>query len=34
MCIVYAYGIGAETFSGIYENTEIFTKMQEALNLE
>lgn len=29
---VFAYGPGAESFSGIYENTEIFHKIMEATN--
>jgi len=31
MVPVFAYGPGAEQFNGIYENTEIFYKMREAL---
>ncbi len=31
---VFAYGPGAEAFSGIYENTAIFDKMKEALGFE
>jgi alkaline phosphatase len=31
---VYAYGPGAERFSGIYENTEVYRKMLEALGLQ
>ena len=31
---VYAYGPGAEKFSGIYDNTEIYHKMKEALQLD
>jgi alkaline phosphatase len=31
---VFAYGPGAEKFSGIYENTEIYYKMKEALQLD
>jgi len=30
---VYAYGPGAEYFSGFYENTEIYNKMRAALGL-
>lgn len=30
---VYAFGPGAEAFSGIYENTAIHTKMKEALGI-
>ncbi|GAB4429649.1 MAG: alkaline phosphatase [Bacteroidia bacterium] len=33
MVPVFAYGPGAELFSGIYENTAIFDKMMEALRL-
>lgn len=29
---VFAYGPGAEAFSGVYENTEIFHKILEATN--
>ena len=29
---VFAYGPGAEAFSGVYENTEIFSKILEATN--
>lgn len=32
--IVYAYGPGAEKFSGVYQNTAIFYKMKEVLGLE
>lgn len=31
---VFAYGPGAELFSGIYENTAIHTKMRQALGLD
>lgn len=31
---VYAFGPGAEKFSGIYDNTEIYHKMKEALQLD
>lgn len=31
---VFAYGPGAKLFSGIYENTAIYTKMKQALGLE
>ena len=31
---VFAYGPGAERFSGIYENTSIYTKMKKALGIE
>jgi alkaline phosphatase len=31
---VYAFGPGAETFSGIYENTEIYHKLMRLLNFE
>ncbi len=34
MIPVFAYGPGAEEFSGIYENTEIYYKMMNALNLK
>jgi alkaline phosphatase len=34
MVPVLAYGPGAEEFAGIYENTEIFTKMVKLLDLE
>lgn len=34
MVPVFAYGPGAENFIGIYENTDIFYKMMEALNLK
>jgi alkaline phosphatase len=30
---VFAFGPGAEKFAGIYENTEIFEKMLQALGL-
>lgn len=33
MIPVYAYGVGAENFQGIYENTDIFSKMKSLLNL-
>jgi alkaline phosphatase len=33
MIPVFAFGPGAELFSGIYENTDIFRKMKEALGL-
>ncbi len=33
MIPVFAYGPGSEKFSGIYENTAIFTKMLESLRL-
>lgn len=33
MIPVFAYGPGAELFSGIYENTEIYHKMKKALGL-
>ena len=33
MVPVYAYGVGAEKFVGIYENTAIFEKMMDALDL-
>ncbi|RYY20531.1 MAG: alkaline phosphatase, partial [Chitinophagaceae bacterium] len=33
MIPVFAFGPGSEKFSGIYENTAIFTKMLEALKL-
>lgn len=29
---VFAYGLGEDRFSGIYENTEIFTKIMELVN--
>ncbi|MCC7244867.1 MAG: alkaline phosphatase [Saprospiraceae bacterium] len=31
---VYAYGPGAETFSGLYDNTEIYQKMRHLLMLQ
>ena len=31
---VFAYGPGEKSFSGIYENTEIFTKMMALVNSE
>ena len=34
MVPVFAYGPGAEQFSGIYENTEIFNKMMTALGFQ
>ncbi len=34
MVPVFAYGPGAEEFSGMYENTEIYFKMMKLLNLE
>jgi len=34
MVPVYAYGPGAEIFSGIYENTEIFNKIVKLLNIK
>jgi alkaline phosphatase len=34
MVPVFAYGTGAEAFAGIYENTEIYLKMMQALNLK
>ncbi|HSH53377.1 MAG TPA: alkaline phosphatase [Bacteroidales bacterium] len=34
MVPVFAYGPGAEKFSGIYENTDVFHKMMQALGLE
>lgn len=34
MIPVFAYGPGAESFSGIYENTAIFTKMLNAYNFK
>ncbi len=33
MVPVFAYGPGAELFSGIYENTDIYHKMKKAMNL-
>jgi alkaline phosphatase len=30
---VFAFGPGAEVFAGIYENTEVFTKMKDVLGL-
>lgn len=33
MVPVFAYGTGAEKFSGIYENTELYFKMMHLLNL-
>ncbi len=34
MVPVYAYGAGADAFSGIYENTDIFYRMLEQLGIE
>jgi len=34
MVPVYAYGPGAENFTGIYENTEVFNKIVKLLNLK
>ena len=34
MIPVFAHGVGAENFSGIYENTAIYDKMMEALRLK
>ncbi len=34
MIPVFAYGPGAESFSGIYENTAIYSKMRKALRLD
>jgi alkaline phosphatase len=34
MVPVYAYGPGAENFTGIYENTEIFNRIVKLLNLK
>lgn len=34
MIPVFAFGPGAENFAGIYDNTDIFTKMVKALNLD
>jgi alkaline phosphatase len=31
---VFAYGPGAEFFSGIYENTAIHTKMRKLMQIE
>ena len=33
MVPVFAYGPGAQEFSGIYENTEIYEKIKALLNL-
>ena len=33
MVPVYAFGPGAELFTGIYENTDIFHKIKSLLNL-
>lgn len=33
MVPVYAFGPGADLFTGIYENTEIFHKIKQLLNL-
>jgi alkaline phosphatase len=33
MIPVFAYGPGSELFSGIYENTEIYHKIRQALQL-
>lgn len=30
---VYAYGVGAEKFSGLYDNTGIFTRTMDAMGL-
>jgi len=34
MVPVFAYGVGAEEFAGIYENTEIFWKMKKLLSYQ
>jgi len=34
MVPVFAYGPGAELFSGIYENTDIYHKMRKALGFD
>jgi alkaline phosphatase len=34
MVPVFAFGPGAEKFTGIYENTDVFHKMMQALGLE
>lgn len=34
MVPIFAYGPGAEAFTGMYDNTEIFTKMMEAYDFE
>jgi len=34
MVPVFAYGPGAESFAGIYENTDIFEKMVDLLDLD
>lgn len=34
MVPVFAYGAGAQEFAGMYENTEIFTKLVKLLNLK
>jgi alkaline phosphatase len=34
MVPVFAYGPGAEAFSGIYENTEVFDKLLKLLDLK
>jgi alkaline phosphatase len=34
MIPVFAYGPGAELFSGIYENTAIYNKMRKAYGWE
>ena len=31
---VYAMGVGADTFSGLYDNTDIFSKTMQAMGLE
>jgi alkaline phosphatase len=34
MVPVFTYGTGSEEFAGIYENTEIYSKMMKLLNLK
>ena len=33
MVPVYAFGPGAENFTGIFENTDVFWKIKKLLNL-
>jgi alkaline phosphatase len=33
MIPVFAFGVGAEAFGGIYNNYDIFTKIKQALKL-
>ena len=34
MVPIFAYGPGAENFTGIYENTDVYQKMMDALGLK